>query len=156
MNGEDVFVYPGGVAEDDEAEVVHVLLRDALDVLRGDGADAFEERVGVAPAAADEFAGGEVAGLRGVCLLLHVVAREEAGDDGSEVGDRRRFALQLRDFKEHHADGLIGVNGCDGERSQRADRKVATGVQRRTTTRVSGQHVAQGIPVNPEPASLYL
>ena len=42
----------------------------------------------------------------------------------------------------------------DFERSARANRKVAQGVQRRTTTRRSARHDTQGISINP--GSLYL
>src|SRR2546423_14782327 len=50
---EDALVYAPRVADDDELEVAYVCVGDALHVRRRDGAQAFEEGGGVAPAAAD-------------------------------------------------------------------------------------------------------
>src|SRR5437762_14238063 len=74
---EDALVDALRVADDDELEVAHVGVCDALHVGGRDGAQAFEDSGGVAPAASDEFVLRQLAGLRCVGLLPLVVARQE-------------------------------------------------------------------------------
>src|SRR5688500_1067528 len=96
--GKDFCINTLRIAEHNETSIAHVLLGYPLNICWGDCTQLFDETNRITPAATQQFILSQLARLRGICLLAHVIRGQILGYHGLDVFVVHGVFLQTPDL----------------------------------------------------------